>query len=287
MALGINSNVGGLGSVNNAAKAQSMLNKALEKLSSGLAINRAADNPANLIISEALRSQVGGISAAMRNSQEAFNVAAIAEGGMNETSALLSRARELAVRAANGTTTSEQRAAYQSELDNILESVDRIADTTRFSGEQLLDGSTPTRTFQVSPDADPAAQVSLDFPDVRTSQLATAQGGAALDTLASGGANDLATDPSAAIAVLDQAISEVAGARGQIGAFQTNTLESTMNSLAVAMENVSAMESNIRDLDIAMGVIEQMRSQNLLQASMYGIKNSNFQQQSVLQLLGS
>ncbi len=287
MALGINGNVGGLGSVHNAAKASGMLNKALEKLSSGLAINKAADNPANLIISEALRGQIGGISAAMRNSQEAFNVASIAEGAMAETSDLLVRARELAVRAASDTATPEQRQAYQSELDNILASVDRIADTTRFSGEELLDGSTPTRTFQIGVEGDAAAQASLDFPDVRTSQIATAAGGDALDTLASGGANDLLTDPAAAIGVIDQAISEIAGARGNIGAFQSNTLESNMNSLSVAMENVSAMESGIRDLDFAMGVIEQMRSQNLLQAGLFGIQNSNFQQQSVLQLLGS
>jgi len=286
MPLGINDSVGGLGSVHNAAKASGMLNKALEKLSSGLAINRAADGPANLIISEALRGQIGGISSAMRNAQEAFNVASIAEGAMAETNDLLVRARELAVRAASDTATPEQRQAYQTELDNILASVDRIADTTRFAGEELLDGSTPTRTFQIGAEGDAAAQASLDFPDVRASQLATEAGGDALETLATGGANDLLTDPNAAIGVIDQAISEVSSARGNIGAFQSNTLQSTMNGLSVALENVSAMESGIRDLDIAMGVIEQMRSQNLLQAGLFGIQNSNFQQGSVLQLLG-
>jgi len=285
MALGINTNVGGMGSVNNAAKAQNMLGKALEKLSSGLAVNRAADNPANLIISEMLRGQVSGISAAMRNSQEAFNVASIAEGAMTETSDLLVRARELAVRAASGTATPEQRQAYQTEMDNILASVDRIADTTRFSGEKLIDGTTPTRTFQIAPEADASARATLDMPDVRTSQLATAAGGPALETLAAGGANDLLTNPTAAIGVLDQAISEVAGARGEIGAFQTNTLQSTMNEMAVALENVTATESDIRDLNFAQGIVEQMRGQNLLQASLYGLENSNFQQQNVLRLL--
>jgi flagellin len=286
MALGINTNVGGLGSVNNAGKAQNVLGKALEKLSSGLAINRAADNPAGLIISEALRSQVGGISAAMRNAQEAFNVAAIAEGGMTETSDLLVRARELAVRAAGGTATDAQRAAYQTEMDNILASIDRIAETTRFAGEELLDGTTPTRTFQIAPDADPAAQATLDFPDVRTAQLGTAQGGPALDTLAAGGANDLAANPNAAIGIIDQAIAEVAGARGDIGAFQANTLQSAMDEMAVALENVTATESSIRDLDFAEGIVEQMRGRNLLQASLAALRNSNFQQQNILRLLG-
>ena len=286
MALGINANVGGLGSANNAAKAQGMLNKALEKLSSGRALNKASDGPANLIISEMLRSQLGGISTTMRNAQEAFNVASIAEGGANEVNNLLSRARELAVRASNGTNTPEQTAAYQDELDNILGSIDRVADTTRFAGEELLDGSTPTRDFQLGPDGDAAAVESLDFIDVRTSQLGTAGGGDALETLRAGGANDLANDPGAALQVIDQAISEVSAGRGEIGAFQQNTLQSTMNNMAVALENVTAMESNIGDLDIAMGIIEQMRSQNLLQASLGALKNSSFQQQSVLQLLG-
>lgn len=287
MPLGINNSFGGLGSVHNASTAQGMLNKALEKLSSGLAVNKGADNPAALVISEMLRSQIGGISAAMRNAQEAFNVAGIAEGGATETSDLLARAREIAVEAANGTKSPAQVNALQAELDNILDSVDRIAGTTRFAGEELLDGSTPTREFQLGPDGDAASRASLDFPDLRTSQLGTDQGGAALDTLRTGGAADLATDPGAAIAVIDQAISEVASARGEIGAFQSNTLQSAMNELSVALENVTAMESGIRDLDFAMGIIEQMRSQNLLQASLSALKNSNFQGQAVLKLLGS
>ncbi len=214
-------------------------------------------------------------------------MAAIAGGGAAEASALLVRARELAVRAANGTTTDTQREAYQAELDNILDSIDRIAGTTRFAGEELLDGSTPAREFQLGTGADAADRATLDFPDLRTAQLGTAQGGAALETLRTGGAADLATDPNAAMGIIDQAISEVASARGEIGAFQTNTLQSTMNELAVALENVTAMESGIRDLDFAMGVIEQMRAQNLLQASLFGVKNAGFQQQNVLKLLGS
>ena len=287
MALGINTNLGGLGSVHNAGKAQRMLNQALEKLSSGLAVNRAADNPAALVISEMLRSQVGGLSASMRNAQEAFNVAAIAEGGASEVSGLLTRARELAVRAASGTASGEQRRAYQAELDNILDSVDRIAGTTRFAGEELINGTTPKREFQLAPEADAAARATLDMPDVRTSQLGTARGGAALDTLRSGGAADLLTDPGAAMGVIDQAIGEVAAQRGALGAFQQNTLQSAMNQMAVAMENVTAMESGIRDLDFAMGIIDQMRGRNLLQAGLFGVKNSNFQGQNVLRLLGA
>lgn len=287
MPLGINSNLGGLGSVHNAAKAGGMLGKALEKLSSGLAVNKGADNPAALVISEMLRSQIGGISAAMRNAQEAFNVAAIAEGGATAASDLLVRARELAVEAAGGTKSPAQVQALQAELDNILDSVDRIAGTTRFAGEELLDGSTPAREFQIGAGADAADRATLDFPDLRTSQLGTAEGGAALETLRTGGAADLAADPNAAMGIIDQAISEVASARGEIGAFQTNTLQSAMNQLAVALENVTAMESGIRDLDFAMGVIDRMRGQNLLQASLFALKNAGFQGQNVLKLLGS
>ena len=286
MALGINTNLAGLGALGNMKKAGGVINSALAKLSSGLAVNTGADNPAALVISEMLRGQIGGLNAAVRNAQEAYNVAAVAEGGAGQVNDLLVRARGLAVDAA-GATTDSQRGALQNELDNVLDSIDRIAGTTRFAGEELINGTTPTREFQLGPDADAAARATLDMPDVRTGQLGTAGGGDALETLRTGGANELAADPAGAIAVIDQAISEVSAGRGAIGAFQANTLQSTVNQMSVAIENVTATESGIRDLDFAQGVIEQMRGRNLLQASMTAFKNSTFQQQNLIKLLGA
>jgi flagellin len=171
-------------------------------------------------------------------------------------------------------------------MDNILRSIDRVADTTRFAGERLLDGSAGARQFQLGPDGAAASQATLDLPDVRTSQLGTAGGGAALETLRSGGANDLTANPAAAIDVIDRAISETAAGRAGIGALQQNTLQSAMNEMAVALENVTAMESSIRDLDFAMGMVEQMRADTLLRASLGALGQSNLQGQSILKLLG-
>lgn len=268
-------------------RASKALGSALQKLSSGLAVNSAADGPAQLVISEMLRGQIGGIAETMRNAQEAYNVSAIAEGGASQVSDLLAQAQELAVRAANtGTNTPEQVAAYQKELDNILTTIDRTAETTRYGGEQLLNGSTPTRTFQLGPNGTAAEQATLQMPDVRTSQLGTAAGGPALSTLLSGGANDLATNPGGALKAIQQAAGEVASQRGAVGAFQNSTLETTSRQMSVALENVTATESAIRDLNFAEGVISQLNASNLLQSSIYGLRNANFTHAQMLRLLG-
>ncbi|HOX08317.1 MAG TPA: flagellin [Planctomycetota bacterium] len=283
----LNTNLYGLGAIRNTQGAERLTKSALQKLSSGLAINVASDGPADLIISEMLRSQIGGVSAAMRNTQEAFNMISVAEGGAGAASDMLSRARALAVQAANtGTNSPSQVAALQTELNGILDAVDRLAGSTRYAGEALLDGSGNPRTFQTGDGAGAGNQVSLDFPDIRAATLGTSGGGAALDTVRSGGANDLATNPGGAIGVIEQAITDLATARGDLGTFQRDTLQANYNSLSVAFENYTAAESSIRDLNFADGVADQILGSNLLQAGIFGIKNGNFLQQQALQLLG-
>lgn len=283
----LNNTVHGLGALRNLYGADRLISGSLQKLSSGLAINTGADGPADLIISEMLRSQIGGVSAAMRNAQEAVNVVSIAEGGAGQANDMLSQAKALAVQAANtGVNSPAQVTALQTEMNGILDAVDRLAGATRYAGEPLLDGSIPTRTFQLGPGADATNQATMTFPDIRTSTLGTAGGGAALDTVRTGGANDLATNPSGAMGVIDQAIAELATARGDMGAFQDGTLQAAYNSLSVAFENYTAAESNIRDLNFAEGVAAQILGANLLQAGVFGIKNASFLKQQALQLLG-
>ncbi len=283
----LNTNLYALGALRGVQGADRLIGGSLKKLSSGLAINSGADNPAGLVISETLRSQISGINAAMRNSQEALNVVNIAEAGAGQASDLLVRARELAVRAANtGANSPGQVAALQTELDNTLEAINRLAGSTRFAGQALLDGSTPTRTFQLGADGAAATEATVDMPDIRTTTLGTSGGGAALETVRAGGANDLAADPNAAIQVIDQAIADVNAGRGTLGAFQKDTLQSVYNTLSVAFENVTATESSIRDLNFAEGVSDQILGANLLQAGIFGMKNANFAKQAMLQLLG-
>jgi flagellin len=283
----LNTNLYGLGALRNVQGAARLMGSSLQKLSSGLAINTAADNPAGLVISEMLRGQIGGIASAMRNAQEALNVSTVAEGGAGQASDLLSRARELAVQAANtGANSPSQVAALQTELNSTLDAVNRLAGSTSFSGQALLNGSNPTLTFQLGPDAAASSQATLNMPDIRTSQLGTSGGGPALETVRSGGANDLATNPSGALKVIDQAISDLSAQRGTVGAFQQDTLQSAYNSMSVALENVTATESNVRDLNFAQGVADQLQGANLLQLGIFGVKNSNFIKQQTLKLLG-
>ena len=284
--LPINQNLGSLNAIRNLNKTNSLMQLQLARLSSGLRVTRAADDPAGLVISEQLRAQAAGIGQALENTQSAYNVTQIAEGALDETSNLLSRARELAIASANtGAQTAGMVEANQQELDNILAAIDRTAETTEFDDQQLLDGTADLQ-FQVGPGTDAGDQVGITIPDMGTANLGSTSGDA-LDTLRSGGANDLAANPTRAVEVIDAAVREVTDARGSIGAFQKNTLETNLNSMRVAFENVTATESTIRDLDFAEGASAFVNLQTLARAGLGALGASNVQSQSVLRLLGS
>jgi flagellin len=504
MALQINSNLPSLFAQNQLGKTNRLQQSALQKLSSGLKINQAQDNPAGLVISEYLRAQLGGLQQAVRNTQEAYNTLAIAEGGLHEVSSMLTRGRELAVHALNsGVTSSEQVSADQAELNGLLNSIGRIADTTRYSDQQLLNGAqqisftaagdtqildpSQTRIDLVADDMAPvemtfaggaanqaerayvesetyaggqltedvtftvrgsqgarefsfaqgteisevaaaveeaagdtgvnaysvngdtqlrlvseaygaAASVEVeaapgaempfaaaagetvvrdtgqdatlsvkgvetttqgleaevansaftgrfafeagdptettiaqtgydqdtltDADATRTVQLGDLRGGMqlqlgegaaasnretfglnsmrppslgrttvdgetlSLSDLSSGGRASLARDPEAALAVIDQAIADVAAERGRIGAYQANTLQTNMNSLSVAVENVTATESGIRDTNMARQISEFIRTQILQRTGVMGVQSANANASNVLRLLG-
>ncbi|WP_146339147.1 flagellin [Nesterenkonia sp. NBAIMH1] len=286
MSLQINTNVAALNAHRNLSNTQNSLSSSLEKLSSGLRINRAADDAAGLSISEGLRSQVNGMEVAARNAQDGISLIQTAEGSLTEVHDLLQRARDLAVQAGNDSNNAESRAAITSELNAIGEELTRISEGTNFNGIDLLKGGEDDAlTFQVGAGATAfdtievkLDSISLTLEDEGVS-IAGANGVLAdFDVSDNAGAQTL-------IGQLDAAITQVSSARSELGATQ-NRMESAINSLNVSRENLSAAESRIRDVDMAAEMTNFTRSNILSQAGTAMLAQANQSTQGVLQLLG-
>lgn len=172
MGMQINTNIGALNAYRNLSATQSNLDKSLEKLSSGLRINRAADDAAGLAISEGLRSQVGGLKVAARNAQDGISVVQTAEGALGEVHSILQRLRDLAVQAANDSNNDDARANITTEADQLQEELERIATSTNFNGKNLLDGSTTTLNFQIGANGDATSSIAVDLTDADVSDIA-------------------------------------------------------------------------------------------------------------------
>ena len=275
MGLQINTNVAAMNAYRNLSSTQGSMATSLERLSSGLRINRAADDAAGLAISEKLRAQTNGLNQATSNAQDAISLVQTAEGALNETHSILQRMRQLSVQSANDTNTSDDRAAIQKEVTALNDELDRISTTTQFNGQNLLDGTGGTAgsfTFQIG--ANNGQTVSVAFAKADTTTLGT-------------GALDVSTQAGAASALtaVDAAIKTVSGDRADLGAVQ-NRLQHTINSLNVASENSAAAESRIRDTDMAKEMTSFTRSQILQQAGVSMLAQANSAPQSVLKLLG-
>ena len=283
MALRINYNFESVSAQRNLSQTQGSFFKAIEQLSSGLRINKAADDAAGLAVSEKLKNQVRGLNQAQRNAQDAISLLQTAEGALNETHSILARMRELAVQSSNDTLTNADRLHIQDEVNQLLSEVDRIAASTQFNTIKLLDGNgAGSVQFHVGANfetGDSANELNFTIGDASTAGIAVAN-------LATGSAQSLTTQSgsNAAISVLDTAIEDISSRRGAIGAMQ-NRLESTINSLGVAAENTGAANSRIRDADIASAVSEMVRAQILQQSTMAVLAQANQAPQMALQLL--
>jgi flagellin len=262
--------------------------KSIEKLSSGLRINRAGDDAAGLAISEKMRGQIRGLEQAQRNSQDGISLIQTAEGALNETHSILQRMRELAVQSANDTNTTEDRAALQGEVDELAKEITRISNTTEFNTQNLLDGNF-TGTFQIGANQDQDLDLSINAMDASTlgvalGTAATTAGGdatvtAGIDISSSGAA------ASAAITTIDAALKTVSDQRADLGAVQ-NRLEHTINNLGTTSENLTAAESRVRDVDMAKEMMSFTKNNILTQASQAMLAQANMAPQGVLQLLG-
>ena len=261
MGLRINQNIDAVNSYRNLSVTQGQMSKSLEKLSSGFRINRAADDAAGLAISEGLRSQVGGLKVGVRNAQDGISVVQTAEGALTEVHSMLQRMNDLSVQHANGTQNTDSKAALAAEFDQLQSEITRITDNTKFNGVSLFAGA--DMKFQV--------------------------GGDAADAITVTGADALkAVDTSAAVitdsTTVKTAIGAISTQRASLGAFQ-NRFEHTINSTNVAIENLSASESRIRDTDMAQEMMSFTRSQILSQAGTAMLAQANQASQGVLSLL--
>ena len=276
MSLRINQNIDALNSYRNLSITQGQMSKSLEKLSSGFRINRAADDAAGLAISEGLRSQVGGLKVAVRNAQDGVSVVQTAEGALTEVHSILQRVRDLTVQAGNDSNNAAARTNIKTEIDSLGDELTRIGASTNFNGTKLLDGSASALTFQVgASDQASESQVVVDLSSANVGAIGTAV--KALDV--SSAANALTS-----LTTIDTNISTVSTERAKLGASQ-NRFEHTINSVNVAIENLSASESRIRDTDMASEMMNFTRSQILSQAGTAMLAQANQAPQSVLSLL--
>ena len=251
---------------------QSSLSKSTEKLSSGYRINRAADDAAGLAISEKMRRQVRGLTQAARNAQDGISAVQTAEGALNEVHDMLQRMNELATQAANDTNMSTDRGYIQSEIDALAAEISRVASTTTFNEQNLLDGNFTGKKLQVGAEGGQNIEISIGAMDAGTLSVDS------LDVSDYDGA-------TAAISSIKSALETVSSQRSDLGAVQ-NRLEHTINNLNNVVENTTSAESQIRDADMATEMVKYSNANILAQAGQAMLAQSNQANAGVLALLG-
>ena len=278
MGFTIATNTSSLNSMRNLNLNQANQAKAVERLSSGFRINRAADDAAGLSISEGLKNQVSGLTQAGRNAQDGISLIQTAEGALTEVHNILNRMRDLAVQSANDTNNEDSRAAIKSEVDALSSELTRISTSTNFNGIKLLDssaGAGANGLLKIHVGADSNETIDVQLADVKT--MITDLTTAGIDVSSQAGAET-------AMASLDAAILTTSEQRATLGA-QQNRLESTARSIAVSVENLSAANSRIRDTDMASEMASFTKSQILSQAATAMLAQANQMNSGVMQLL--
>lgn len=272
----VNTNFSSLNSQRHVSNTNRAMQTAMERLSSGLRINSAKDDAAGLAISERMSAQIRGLNQAARNANDGISLTQTAEGALQETTNIVQRMRELAVQAANDTNDVADRTALQVEFDQLVDEVNRIADTTQFNGQNIIDGSgSATFTYQVGANATQTIVVDFSAIDANAADLGADLTALTLDSAANAGA---------AITALDTALDTVNGHRATLGAVQ-NRFESTIRNLNQTSESLSAARSRIRDTDFAAETAELTRVQILQQAGVAMLSQANAAPQTVLSLL--
>jgi flagellin len=267
MSLRIQTNIAAFDAERNLSATSMRMQHSMARLSSGYRINTAADDAAGLAISEKLRAQIGGLAQAGRNVTDAVSLVQTAEGQLNEVHSMLQRVRELAVQYKNGTLSTEDRTAIQSEVNQLGSEIQRIGTAAAFNGISLL-ASAGTITFQVGAnDGDSIAVATISL-------------GSAVST----NVFSLSTTGTTDISEIDDAINQVSAQRADFGAVQ-NRLEHTANNLSVYQENLTASESQIRDVDMASEMVSFTKDQILQQAGTSMLSQANQLPNSVLSLL--
>jgi flagellin len=254
------------------AQTEREVSKSIEKLSSGLRINRAGDDASGLAVSETLRSQIRGLRQAQRNALDSISFIQTAEGSLQEAHSILHRLRELAVQSANSIYSEQDRALIQVEVSQLTQEINRIAETTEFNRFKILDGSQESFQFQVGPN--PGQNISVAMREMTAGAIGIS--GISMSTVSS--ANE-------ALTRVDRAVDVVSKQRATFGAIQ-NRLEHVVSNLAVAEENLQAAESRIRDTDMAQEIVNFMRLKILQEAGVSMLIHANLKPESVMRLLG-
>ncbi|UYO36612.1 flagellin Hag [Bacillus zhangzhouensis] len=302
----INHNIAALNTLNRLSANNGASQKNMEKLSSGLKINRAGDDAAGLAISEKMRGQIRGLEMASKNAQDGISLIQTAEGALTETHSILQRVRELVVQAGNTGTQDKDTdlQSIQDEIKALQEEVDGISNRTEFNGKKLLDGTfkapvdpaapaagDKSLVFQIGANA--TQQISVNIEDMGADAIGTKAAGVIVtgqsvkDIDVTKFADVAAGDAGGfdeQLKIVDSAINQVSSQRAKLGAVQ-NRLEHTINNLGASSENLTAAESRIRDVDMAKEMSEFTKNNILSQASQAMLAQANQQPQNVLQLL--
>ena len=275
----INTNYAAAFAANAAKSASSGMDSAMEKLSTGSRINYAKDDAAGQAIATRLSAEIQGLSAASRNAADAQSMLDTADGALQESQTVLLRMRELAVQSANGTLTDADRDHTDAEFQQLVSELTRIADNTTFAGQNLLNGA--TFSFQIGEGANQTIPVSIDdmaASDLNLYAATSAQDSTNTVSLQSSGS------AQTAIGLIDAAIEEVSGERGELGAV-SNRLSSTMANLDQINVNLSASRGRIQDADFAAETANLAKNQILQQAATAMLAQANASQGTVLTLI--
>jgi flagellin len=279
MGLRINTNVASINAQRNLAEASGRLGSSLEKLSSGKRINRAGDDAAGLATSESLRANMRGIRQAARNASDGISLVQVAEGGLNETSNILIRLRELAIQGASDSVGRIEKGYLDEEFQQLIDEVDRISRTTRFNGQDLLTGESQYETmdFQVGPTGEAISRIQFE-----ASRANATIGDDGIGIEGTGVAEkDIAQE---SLSKIDSAIQTVNGIRAGFGAMQSR-FQSVINNSRTSYENQAAAYARIADADIAYESSQYTRNMIVTQAATSVLANSSSYMQLALKLL--
>jgi len=268
----INNNIASMGAQNALHSSSYGMQKSIEKLSTGLRINRASDDAAGLSVSENLRSQVKGLQMADRNAQDGISAMQVAEGSLNEVSSILQRMRELSVESASDTLTNTDRGYLNQEFDQLTSEVNRIVSVSEFNGTQLLNGAWSGKDIQIGSNNSSNDRLTTTISSITSTSLG-------INTTAI----DNKTSSQAAIGALDTAIDSVNSQRSNIGAY-VNRLEHTVANLKNSALNMQAAESQVRDVDVGSEMANFTKLQILSQAGTSMLAQGNQIPQTALGL---
>jgi flagellin len=280
MPLYVNTNVPSQFAQRQLGRNQAASQKSLERLSTGLRINSAADDAAGLAISNKFRSQIRSLEQSARNASDGISVIQTAEGALDQMGEILTRMRELGIQSANGSLTDTDRTFINGEFQSLASELNRIAETTDFNGRRLLNGSASAGiAFQVGPGNTSNDRISVSIANTQASQLGTA--GTKLNTQ---GVSTV-TKSQNALGIIDAAITQISNTRSNLGASQ-NRLTVTIDNIGTSVENLAAANARIRDVDVARETASLTRAQILVQAGVSVLAQANQAPQIALSLLG-